>query len=69
MWEEKALEINTSPSAKSVFVPECITFYLYMKVLTVFVFVLYYNLLTETISTIGGIKQYGKMCASAQIRA
>jgi hypothetical protein len=69
MWEEKALEINPSPSAKSSFIPECITFYLYMKVLIVFVFVLYYNLLTETISTIGGIKQYGKVCTSAQIRA
>ncbi|KAG1453461.1 hypothetical protein G6F46_006860 [Rhizopus delemar] len=31
MWEEKALEINPSPSAKSVFIPECISFYLYMK--------------------------------------
>ncbi|KAG1146144.1 hypothetical protein G6F37_000905 [Rhizopus arrhizus] len=31
MWEEKALQINTSPSAKSTFIPECITFYLYMK--------------------------------------
>ncbi|KAG0841740.1 hypothetical protein G6F17_013692 [Rhizopus arrhizus] len=31
MWEEKALQINPSPSAKSTFIPECITFFLYMK--------------------------------------
>lgn len=41
MWEEKALTICPSPSAKSVFIPVCITFYLYTKVLIVFTFVLY----------------------------
>ncbi|KAG1494651.1 hypothetical protein G6F47_009582 [Rhizopus delemar] len=31
MWEEKVLEINPSHSTKSVFIPKCISLYLYMK--------------------------------------